>query len=75
MNSYTETQRLARAEILMRAAFDLLAKQRDSGIVLDLYAETAFYDGVDCDGSCLMDDIAAELNLDSSNTPPLRPTE
>lgn len=63
-----------RSEVLLRAAFDLLAKQRDSGYVLDLMGETAFYDDAECDGSCLMDDIANELDLDASETQPLRPT-
>lgn len=63
-----------RDKILLRAAFDLLSKQRDSGYTLDLLAETAFYDGVDCDGSCLMEDIAAELDLDPRATQPIRPT-
>lgn len=63
-----------RKDILLRAAFDLLAKQRDSHYVLDLRGETAFYDGTDCDGACLMDDIATELNLDPRETRPLSVT-
>lgn len=63
-----------RPEILLRASFDLLAKQRDSGYVLDLLGETAFYDDAECDGSCLMDDIASELDLDARETQPIRPS-
>ncbi len=74
MNMKTDEQP-TRAEVLLRAAFDLLSKQRDSGYTLDLLGETAFYDGVECDGSCLMDDIAAELNLDARETGPLIPTK
>ena len=46
------------AKILLKAAHQLLMKQNDSGYVLNLLAETVYYDdGLECDGSCLMDDI------------------
>ena len=47
---------------LLRAARDLIAKQKNSHFVLDLTAETVFYDDTDCDGSCLLDDINAFLD-------------
>lgn len=53
-----------RKEILLKAAYDLLKKQKGSPYVLDLLGESVFYDGTDCDGSCLMDDIAIELNIE-----------
>ncbi len=46
-----------RAIILLKACRDLLNKQKDSFYVLNLLTETAFYDGADCDGYCLSDDI------------------
>jgi hypothetical protein len=52
-----------RKAVLLRAAYDLLKKQDESGTVLNLLGETVFYDGTDCDGSCLMEDIKNELGL------------
>ena len=42
---------------LLRAAHELLRKQYHAGIVLNLLAETVFYDDAECDGNCLLDDI------------------
>ena len=53
-----------RKEILLKAAYDLLDKQNESGYVLNLLDEPVFYDGVHCDGNCLMEDIKIELNLE-----------
>lgn len=47
---------------LLQAAREILEKCRDSSYVLDPMEQTAFYDGVDCDGHCLLDDINDELN-------------
>lgn len=46
-----------RSITLLKAAYHLLNKQKESFYVLNLLCETAFYDGADCDGYCLMDDI------------------
>lgn len=46
---------------LLIVAYTLLKRQADSGIVLNLLDETVFYDEADCDGYCLMDDIASCL--------------
>jgi hypothetical protein len=51
-----------RYKVLLKAAFDLLKKQNDSTYVLNLLAETVFYDGTDCDGYCLMNDIGYFLD-------------
>ena len=50
-------KRLERAETLLKATYELLSKQEESYFVLNLLAETIFYDGTECDGSCLMEDI------------------
>lgn len=42
---------------LLRAAHTLLKKQFDSYYVLNMLAETVYYDGAECDGNCLLDDI------------------
>jgi hypothetical protein len=48
---------------LLKACRDLLIKQENSHFVLDLLCETVFYDDAECDGSCLLDDIEAELEI------------
>lgn len=53
-----------RKTVLLKAAYELLKKQADSRYVLNLLEQTAFYDCADCDGYCLMDDIAAELGTE-----------
>lgn len=53
-----------RKDVLLKAAFDLLAKCNNSPYVLHAPAQVVEYDGADCDGSCLMEDIAEELGFD-----------
>ena len=50
--------------ILLRACYDILKKCRDSHFVLSPMEITVFYDDADCDGACLMDDIAIELDIE-----------
>ena len=52
-----------RAVTLLRACLDLLNKQKESYYVLNVLEQTVYYDGTDCDGYCLSEDI--ELYLDS----------
>lgn len=52
-----------RAVTLLRACLDLLNKQKESYYVLNMLEQTVYYDGTDCDGYCLSEDI--ELYLDS----------
>lgn len=55
----------ARREILLRAAFDFLRKlERDDAI-----GTQVFYDAADCDGLCLRDDIASELDIEADAEP------
>jgi hypothetical protein len=52
-----------RKEVLLKAAYDLL-KECDKGIYVKNALETVvFYDDAECDGFCLMEDIAAELDI------------
>ena len=53
----SEREALERAKTLLKAAYELLKKQEDSSYVLNLLAETVFYDEAECDGNCLMEDI------------------
>lgn len=53
-----------RKEVLLRACYELFQKQIESPYVLNLLEETVHYDDYDCDGYCLMDDIAEELGIE-----------
>ena len=53
------TEAEERAKTLLKAAWQLLNKQMESPYVLNLLAETIIYDGAECDGNCLMEDIEA----------------
>lgn len=46
-----------RASVLLKAVLEILDKCDDSPYVRDVFRETAFYDGAECDGYCLRDDI------------------
>lgn len=48
---------LKRADTLLKATYDLLKKQYKNYYVLNLLAETVYYDETECDGNCLMEDI------------------
>lgn len=54
---------LKEAEILLKATRNLLNKQNESIYVLNMLEETVAYYGVECDGSCLIEDIDAWLDL------------
>lgn len=53
-----------RSRVLLKAAYDLLNKQKKSVYVLNLLTETAVWDEADCDGYCLMEEIAELLGVD-----------
>ena len=57
MNNNNLQDALDRARTLLKAAGVLLKKQEDSDYVLNLLAETVYYDGAECDSVCLLDDI------------------
>lgn len=50
---------LARAEVLLRAVHQILTKADRSPVVEDVLSLTADYDGTECDGFCLKEDIEA----------------
>ena len=56
-----------RLRILARAAFDILKKSDRARYVESAVTMTAFYDGADCDGYCLMQDIATALDIDENS--------
>jgi hypothetical protein len=53
---------LKRADTLLKATYDLLSKQYEDYYVLNLLAETVYYDEAECDGNCLMEDIDAWMD-------------
>ena len=62
---------LKRADTLLKATYELLNKQHESYYVLNLLAETVYYDEAECDGNCLMEDIDAwmyERGIDYDTT-------
>jgi hypothetical protein len=63
-----------RKEILLRAAWDLLKRSTDDHFVREATSIVTRYDDANCDGYCLMEDIANELELDDDAEPiPLGP--
>jgi hypothetical protein len=63
-----------RMQVLLRAAYDILKRCNDSHYVLNAVEVCAQYDGTNCDGMCLMDDIATALDLEDGTEPrPLLP--
>ena len=52
-----------RANILLKATYDILQKQKDSPYVLNFFEQTAVWDGAECDGYCLMEEIEDYLEL------------
>ena len=50
---------LGRAKVLLQATREILQKCDDSYYVLNVLDVTSIWDGVECDGSCLKDDIDA----------------
>ena len=57
-------EREERYKILLKAAYDLLKKQDGSFYVLNLLGETVDYDGAECDGYRLIEDIAEVLGIE-----------
>ena len=52
-----------RATVLLTAALEILNKCDDGPFVKDVFGETAHYDGTDCDGYCLKEDIKHYLEF------------
>ncbi len=58
-----------RKEILLRAAYDLLKRSTQDYYVREATSIYTRFDDANCDGYCLMEDIAAELGLDDDEQP------
>lgn len=55
-----------RKTILLKACLELLKKADESHYIIDVMSETVNYDGVDCDGYCLMEDIKTEVGFETN---------
>jgi len=65
-----------RHAVLLRAAYDLLTRAERGVFVEEAVAIQTHYDGADCDGYCLRDDIACELGISDDTDPiPLEDSE
>jgi len=64
---------IKRAEVLLKAAHDLLKKCNDGPFVKNALEETVFYDEAVCDGFCLMEDIGHWIEFDLKQTLPEQP--
>ena len=54
-----------RKDILLKATYELLKKCDKGPYVKNALEESVFYDDVECDGNCLMEDIAIELEINN----------
>jgi len=55
-----------RKEILLKAAHEILSKCNEAPYRQNALEVTTYYDGTECDGFCLMEDIATELGIDET---------
>lgn len=53
-----------RKEYLLRQVLKLFKQQRESRYVQNIEEMVITYDGAECDGSCLCEDIMEELGID-----------
>lgn len=53
-----------RKAILLKATYDLLKQAHESHFVEQATSIVVRYDDADCDGHCLMEDIAHELGIE-----------
>ena len=58
-----------RKNTLLRAAYDLIKRSQESVYVEETVSIMTQYDGTQCDGYCLADDIADALGLEAGEDP------
>ena len=65
-----------RKTTLLRAAYDLIKRSTESPYVEETGSILVRYDSANCDGYCLMEDIADEIGIDDDVDPiPLGPED
>lgn len=55
---------IERSKTLLNATYRLLKKCEESPFVVNVMSEEVDYDDAECDGYCLMEDIAGFLDID-----------
>jgi hypothetical protein len=55
-------EELTQDQILLRAAYQILEKQNNTSYVLNVLEQTSVWDGVTCDGGCLLEEIGNYLD-------------
>lgn len=60
-----------RKDVLLRAAYDLIKRSTQSHYVQETTSIQVMYDDANCDGYCLMNDIAFELGFDDDYVEPI----
>lgn len=60
-----------RKDVLLRAAYDLIKRSTQSHYVQEAASIQVMYDDANCDGYCLMCDIADELGFDDDYVEPI----
>ena len=53
---------LTQEQVLLRAAYQIIEKQHESYSVLNVLEQTSVWDGVTCDGHCLLEEIGNYLD-------------
>lgn len=69
MSTPAKRKKPDRKSVLLRAAYDLLTTADRAHFVEEAGSILTHYDNCDCDGSCLREDIAHELGIDSETDP------
>lgn len=64
INNWNDRKDVNRKDILLKATLELLETCDEGKYIKNVLYETSFYDGTNCDGFCLMQDIKDELGLD-----------
>jgi hypothetical protein len=54
-------EKLERANVLLKAMCEICTTLDNSRFVLNFFEQSAHYDGTDCDGSCLWEDVKSFL--------------
>ena len=55
-----------RKTILLKAVYDMFQQAKDAHYVMSPLEIETHYDDADCDGYCLMEDIACELGIEEN---------
>lgn len=63
--SEQEKEDFERAKVLLKAMCDMMQKQDRSHYVLNIFEQTAIWDGAECDGNCLFEEAKWLIDYDA----------